>query len=207
MNSNHIRLGLLALVLALGLPASAQLRWGPTVGATLSTLKFKQDLIDVDRTVGFSAGMQGELMFPGIGMGLRLGAFYEGLGAKLHLGQKTIWSSQGYGTERSALHNLQLPLHLAFKPSRLGGLEEKFAPLVYGGPTFDITLAHNSVRALQYAGGDIGMTLGGGFEIMQRWQVTVSYTWGLSYIEKTRLLTDFSAKNRNWDFRVTYFLK
>lgn len=208
MSKHHILKPFLASVcLLLALGANAQLRWGPALGVTLSNLSFKQDLIQVDKTVGGSAGMTGEMMFPGIGFGLGLGLYYEQLGAKLHLGDREIWRSLGYGTERSLLHNINIPFHLRFKPAHLGGLEDKFAPIVYGGPTFNITFAHSTVKALKYSGGDVGMTLGAGFELFRRWQVTVSYTWGLSYLEKTKLLSDFSAKNRNWDFRLTYFLK
>jgi hypothetical protein len=51
------------------------------------------------------------------------------------------------------------------------------------------------------------MELGFGFEIMRDWQVTAVRNWGLTYATKTRLLDDFSARNRSWSIRVTYFFK
>ena len=62
-----------------GMTANAQFRYGPTVGADITTLKFKQNLIGVGQSVGFSAGVQGELMFPGIGFGIDIGLRYEHL--------------------------------------------------------------------------------------------------------------------------------
>ena len=53
---------------------SAQFRYGPTVGVDLTTLKFKQDLFTVDQSVGYQAGVQCEMMFPGIGCGIDFGA-------------------------------------------------------------------------------------------------------------------------------------
>lgn len=187
-----------------GLNLSAQFRYGPMVGLTVTDLKFKQDLISVDKSVGFSAGVATELMFPGIGFGVDAGLFYEQRGATLNLGEKEVWSSQGFGRERSYLHYLEIPVHLRFKWTRMNGLEDYIAPFVFGGPSFSILMGHSHVKALQYAGGDVGMTVGGGFELFRNWQVMCSYTWGLVYAEKTKLLDDFSAKNRTLNVRVVY---
>ncbi len=187
-----------------GLNLSAQFRYGPMVGLTVTDLKFKQDLISVDKSVGFSAGVATELMFPGIGFGVDAGLFYEQRGATLNLGEKEVWSSQGFGRERSYLHYLEIPVHLRFKWTRMNGLEDYIAPFVFGGPSFSILMGHSHVKALQYAGGDVGMTVGGGFELFRNWQVMCSYTWGLVYAEKTKLLDDFSAKNRTLNVCVVY---
>ncbi len=196
----------LALVAAIfsGVKASAQFRYGPMVGVTVTDLKFKQDLINVDKSVGFSTGLATELMFPGIGFGVDAGLFYEQRGATLHLGEKIVWATQGYGTERSYLHYLEIPVHLRFKWTRMNGVEDYVAPFVFGGPSFSILMGHSDIKALEYAGGEVGMTVGGGLELFRNWQVQCSYTWGLVYAEKTRLLDDFSAKNRTLNVRVVY---
>ena len=49
------------------------------------------------------------------------------------------------------------------------------------------------------------MTAGGGAEIFKRWQVSLQYTWGLTYMLKTRKLENVSAQNRQWTVRVAYF--
>lgn len=198
------RIIVFALVALSCIAASAQFRWGPTLGATITNLKFKQDLITVDRSAGFSAGVVTEMMFPGIGFGINSGVYYEQKGATLHLGEKKVWASQGYGVDRSYLHYMEIPINLRFKWTRMGGLEDYVAPYVYGGPTFGILLGHSRIKALQYAGGDIGMCVGGGFEIFKRWQLSADYCWGIVYAEKTKLLDDFSAKNRTINIRVSY---
>ena len=40
---------------------------------------------------------------------------------------------------------------------------------------------------------------------MRRWQIQGSYTWGMTYALKTKLLDDFSAQNRTWSIRAIYF--
>ena len=185
--------------------AKAQFRYGPLVGVTLNSIVFKQDLVDVTQQVGYMAGIQGELMFPGIGVGIDLGLFYNQQGAMVKLGQKEIWASEGYGSERVYLHNIQIPVHLRFKYTRLNGIEDKIAPIVFGGPEFNIQVAHGRCDAFKYSGGDLGLTAGVGAELFRRWQVTGSYTWGMSYALKTKLLDDFSAQSRQWTVKVAYF--
>lgn len=185
--------------------AKAQFRYGPVVGVTLNSLVFKQDLVDVTQQVGYMAGIQGELMFPGIGVGIDLGLFYNQQGAMVKLGQKEIWASEGYGSERVYLHNIQIPVHFRFKYTRLNGIEDKIAPIVFGGPEFNIQVAHGRCDAFKYSGGDLGLTAGVGAELFRRWQVTGSYTWGMSYALKTKLLDDFSAQSRQWTVKVAYF--
>ena len=196
-----------AIIIAALLPvaAAAQFRYGPIAGPTVNNLVFKQDLVSVSQQVGYTGGVQAELMFPGIGFGIDLGLMYNQQGAKVGLGEKTVWASEGYGDERVFIHNLMIPVHLRFKYTRLDGLEEKIAPLVFGGPDFNIQLAHGRCKAFEYSGGDLGLTVGGGAELFERWQLTLSYTWGMTYVLRTRLLDDFSARSRQWMVRLAYF--
>lgn len=198
---------LLALLVALGasFSASAQFRFAGVAGGNITDLKFKQDLVGVGQMGGFQAGVTGELMFPGIGLGMDIGLLYNMANAHVNLGDRPIWASQGYGREHLMLHQLNIPLHLRFKYTRLGGLEYIIAPFVYGGPDFTITLGHNKCEAMEWAGGDIGLTAGGGVELWRRWQLSVQYTWGMSYVVRTRLLSDFNARTRIWSVRLSYY--
>lgn len=205
---------LLTLVIALAVlagAAKAEFRYGPIAGVNISTLTFKQDLITVDQAVGYQAGVQCELMFPGIGFGIDLGLLYNQNGAFVNLGERKIWSSQGFGREHVMLHTIQIPVHVRFKWTRMNGLEDKIAPFVYGGPDFTIKCGHNKIRGSQdapnpfkYTGGELGLTAGLGVELWKNWQVSASYTWGMTYALKTRLLDDFSARANQWSVRVAY---
>lgn len=198
---------ILAAMLAGSDAASAQFRLAGIAGANISDLNFKQDLVTITQQPGFTAGVQGEMMFPGIGFGIDLGLMYNQLGAKVNLGEKKIWNTLGYGEENVMLHYVQIPFHLRFKWTRMQGLEEKIAPFVYGGPDFTFLVAHSNASAFKCAGSELGLTAGLGFEILQKWQVSASYTWGMTYALKTKLLDDYSARNRCWMFRVAYFFK
>lgn len=194
-----------AFVLACTIASHAAIRWGATVGAGQNTMKFKQDLVTVDKTFGGQAGIIGELMFPGIGVGLDLGLRYNLQGAKIHLGERKVWSSLGYGTENVMFHNIAIPVHIRLKYTNLNGLEEKIAPLVFAGPEFNIQVAHNNASAFKCSGGDLGLTVGGGAELFRKWQLTFSFTWGMTYIAKTKLLDEFSARSRQWTVSVVRY--
>lgn len=202
----------LLLIIACASSASAQFRYSAIAGVTANDLKFKQDIFPVSGTVGFQLGAQGELMFPGIGFGIDFGLIYNLMGAKTDLGSRKLWSSAGFGNENVMLHGLEIPFHVRFKWTRMNGLEDYIAPFVYGGPDFNILVGHNRIKGNEgepnpytYAGGDLGLTCGGGAELWKRWQVSVQYTWGMTYLLRTRKLDNMSARNRQWAVRVAYF--
>lgn len=195
----------LASLSSLAPSASAQMRWGATAGVLLTDLHFKQSLVSVDNVPGFSAGVIGEMMFPGVGFGIDLGAQYEMRGASVHLGEKRMWASQGYGDARFFMHYINIPFHLRFKYTRLGGFEETLAPLVYVGPSFGFLVGHSDIDAFSFPFGEIGIDMGIGAEIKKRWQVTASYNLGMTYCTKANILSDYSAQNREWKLAVTYF--
>ncbi|MBO5780153.1 MAG: PorT family protein [Muribaculaceae bacterium] len=197
-------LSTLIIIAALLTPAvaSAQFRWGPTVGFDHTTMHFNQDLISVDGKPGFQAGLLSELMFPGIGFGIDMGLMYTMRGAQVNFSEKTVWDD--CGNPRSYLHYIDIPINLRFKWTRMQGFEDYLAPYVFGGPIATIMVAHNNVDAFNYSGGDVGAQVGLGVEVFRNWQIQASYIWGLTYAVKTKLLDDFSAQNRTWSLRVTY---
>lgn len=204
---------LLILIAFVTLPKSAfaQFRYAPVVGVTVNDLDFKQDLFSVEKTVGMQAGIMGELMFPGIGFGIDFSLLYNMMGARTNLGERKIWAADGFANPNVQLHVLQVPLHLRFKWTRMQGLEDYIAPFVYGGPDFAVMVGHSSIKGAdgvkdpyKFSGGDLGLTAGGGFELFRRWQISVQYTWGMTYLLRTAKLDNMSAKNRQWAVRLAY---
>lgn len=184
---------------------SAQARWGVVAGMNLSKLSFDQNLFTVNSKAGASVGVTGELMMPGIGFGVDASLLYTQRGTKLHLGERPIWANQGIGEHTTSLHYLEIPLSLKFKFKNLNGIENTIMPILFVGPEFSFLLAHNKLDALSYSGGEFGIHMGVGCEILRMVQVNASYCWGLSYAVKTKLLDDFSARNRNFRVSATYF--
>lgn len=199
---------LLAVTFA-ALPAAAQFRYGPQLGANFSTLRFKQDLVSVSQGTAPSADLLCEFMFTSYGIGIDFGIGYTMVAPYANLGDKPIWSLNGFGREHVMIHNLHIPLHIRFKWTKLQGLEDYIAPIVYGGPEFDIQLGHsnherNGQKAFKFSGGDFALGCGLGVELFKKWQLTAGYTWDMTYAFKTRQLDDFSARWQGWNVRVAY---
>lgn len=208
---NQFRSTLLTLLLAIAaaLPAAAQFRYGPQLGANFTTLKFKQDLVSVEQAVGPSADLACEFMFTRFGLGIDFGLGYSMTGAFVNLGEKPVWSLNGFGREHVMIHNLRIPVHIRFKWTKMQGLEDYIAPFVYGGPEFDIQLGHSRLKsngqsAFKFSGGDVALGCGFGLELLKNWQASFGYTWGVTYSLKTRQLDDFSARWQGWNVRVAY---
>jgi len=195
----------LAVVMATSFCSRAEFRYGVHGGVGFTNLGFKQDLVTVDGAIGPRLGVQGEMMFPGIGFGLRVGALYAMKGATMDLGSRKIWASEGYGKEHIMLHTLEIPLNLEFKWTRMNGFEDTMAPFVFGGPVFSFNIAHSSCKAMEYPFGSIGLRAGLGVEIFKRWQLAGSYTWGMTYAIKAVKLENYSARNNYWSASLTYF--
>lgn len=207
----HLRsIVLLTLVCGAAAAAHAQFRYGPQLGANFTDMKFKQEIVGVGSGVGPSAALTCEFMFTSFGLGIDFGLGYSMSSARIDLGEKPIWSLQGYGNERVLVHNLQIPLHLRFKWTKMQGLEDYIAPFVYGGPDFNIQVGHSRHRrgdtsAFRFSGGDVSLTCGFGLELFKRWQASFGYSWGVTYSLKTRLLDDYSARTNGWNVKVAYF--
>ena len=184
--------------------ASAQFRFGPTAGVNLTDLNFRQDLVSIDKSVGYSAGVVGELMFPGVGFGIDIGLMYEQRGATLHLGDYRMWAVQGYDSPRAYLHYAVIPFHLRFKYTNLNGFEDVLAPFVYAGPSVGLLLGHSKLDCMSFPFGELGVDMGIGAEIKRNWQVSVSYNMGLTYALKDRIMTNYSARNSTWALKVAY---
>lgn len=205
MKRNIIVILLISIFTFYAFQASARMRWGATAALNVSSLHFKQPLVPVSKVLSYDAGITGEVIFPGIGIGLDLGLMYDQQGALVNLGTREVWSSLGYGNEHIYIHNIRIPIHLRWKYTRLNGLEDKIAPLIYGGPEFDLQIAHGHCDAFKYSGGDLGLSVGLGAELWKKWQITAGYTWGMTYALKTKLLDEFSAQSRQWTVRLSYY--
>ncbi len=195
-----------AIVLAVvAFSASAEFRWGPQVGYVYSDFYWKQKLVDSRGASGFQAGAVGEVMIPGVGFGIDFGLLYNMHGGKVNFGQRPVWSSDGYGDEPVWLHQLSVPFHVRFKYTRFGGLERVIAPFAYAGPEFNFTVGHNGCPMLEFPAGSIGIQAGIGAELIQHLQISLSYTWGVTYEMRTLKLDNFSARSQHWGVHAAWF--
>jgi hypothetical protein len=191
-----ILLTLFCLAVAFG--ASAKFRWGPSVGANFPYYYWEQNLVGSTTLAGFSAGVQCELMIPGIGFGVDFGLRYANRGGRVAFGDQYVWSSDGIGTVDLRLQTIQIPVNLRFKWTRMNGIENYVAPFVYAGPEFNFNVANTKCDAVKRAGASVGLGVGLGAELFKRYQLSGGYVWDVTYDVKTHKLDEFSARLEGW---------
>ena len=201
------KLIILSLIIASALTASAEFRWGPTAGVNFSTFHWKQDLAKTSGLTGGQVGVAGELMIPGIGFGIDLGLRYNLHGAKVNFGDYPIWSSDGIGNQNVWMHVLEIPFNLKFKWTRMNGFEQYLAPFVFGGPVLDISVGTNKQPALEHPGAYVSMQCGAGVELLEKYQISAGYSWGISYEIRTKKLDNYSAQARGWFINLSYLFR
>lgn len=187
------KLVLVLIALICGIGANAELRWGPTASVIFNNFHWKEPLLETHTRTGFDVGVMTEIMIPGIGFGVDAGLTYGMRNSKVNFGEWEVWKSQGYGNENVVLHTVNIPLHLRFKYTRLEGLEETIAPLAFAGPVFQFNAATNC-KALQQPFGTVALDFGIGCELLQKYQISFGYLWGLSYSAKTKVLENLSTR-------------
>lgn len=195
-------LALIASIIGIG--ANAELRWGPTASLNFNTFHWKEPLLETHLRTSFDVGVMTEIMIPGIGFGVDAGLTYGLRSSRINFGQWEVWNSDGFGNEVVNLHTVNIPLHLRFKYTRLEGVEETIAPLVYAGPVFSFNVAGNC-KALEQPVGTFSLDFGLGFELFQKVQVSVGYLWGLSYATRTIKLENLSARADGFRVNLAYF--
>ncbi len=182
------------MAIVVGLSANAELRWGPTASVNFNTLHWKEPLLETHLQTGFDAGIMTEIMIPGIGFGVDAALTYGMRRTKVNYGEWEAWSSQGFGNENVVLHTVNIPLHLRFKYTRLEGLEETIAPLAFAGPMFQFNVGNNC-KALEQPASSVALDFGLGCELLQKYQISVGYLWGLSYSARTKILENLSGRS------------
>lgn len=191
-------------MLATVLTASAEFRWGPTAGVNVSTLHWKQKLAKTSRLAGAQAGVLGEIMIPGIGFGIDVGLRANTHGAKVDFGDFPVWADEGIANQDVRFYDIDIPLNLKFKWTRMNGFEQTLAPFVFGGPVFNFTVGHNHQAALERPGAYVAMQCGAGVELFERYQLSGGYSWGISYEARTMKLDNYSANPRGWFVNLAY---
>lgn len=196
--------------LACSFAAQAQTttRWGVTAGANLNNIHFKQsDIVDVDRGIAPRLGVVGEMNIPGVGFAAETGLIYSQRSGKIHYGDYKVWSSQGLGNETCRMHAIDMPITIKFKYRNLNGLEDKFKPMVYAGPTFSFLVGKNLREVNTYSPVSVLVQFGVGAELYKQWQVSAGYAFSVGQTLRTKVLDENIAKNRCWHVAVNYYFK
>lgn len=184
--------------------AWGEFRFGPQAGFNVSNYFWKQPLIESKYGVGPTAGILGELMIPGIGFGVDMALRYNMDASRINLGEHYVWSSDGYGNDVFRLHQLQLPVNLRFKYTRLEGVERYVAPFAFVGPVFNFALKQGDCGAIEHPAASVGIQFGLGGEFFEHLQLSAAYQWGVAYQIRTVKLDNLSARNSGFNINLAW---
>lgn len=194
------------ICLAVALGASAKFRVGPVVGASFDRFSWNQHLFGSSIRPGFAAGVQCEVMIPGIGFGVDFGLRYANRGGQCDFGDRFVWASDGIEDTNLRFHTIQVPLNLKFKWTRMDGFENYLAPFIFGGPKFNFNAANSKCEAIRRVKASVGLQVGLGVEIYKRFQLSGGYVWDVTYDTETYKLDNLSGNIEGWmiDFAVLF---
>lgn len=192
------RIWVLALALAVVMPAMAQFKIGPRVGINVNSLRFDQSTFDKDNRAGFTAGLQAEFTVPIIGVGMDASVMYVKRNAEF------MQTLQDKTESVTKLHSdyIEIPLNLKYKLN-LPAVGAIIKPYVFTGPSFAFLTSKKDVSEfLKRKSCDIAWNFGLGVELINHLQVGASYGLGMTKALQTVGVhgdkAGIEGKNRYW---------
>lgn len=125
------RIYVLALAVAVVMPAMAQFKIGPRVGINVNSLHFNKEIFQDDNRTGFNAGIQAEFTIPMVGLGFDASVMYVKRNAAY------MSSLQGQSNPEVKLHSdyIEIPVNLKYKIG-LPVVGSIITPYIFTGPSF-----------------------------------------------------------------------
>ena len=194
------RFWMVALVLAMFIPASAQLKFGPRVGVAVNGLHFDKTILDKDNRAGFTAGLQLEFTVPLIGVGGDISAMYVHRSSSFMRENTKNW-------ETAKADYVEIPLNFKYKLT-LPAISSIIAPYVFTGPSFSFLCSKQIVNDIKQNKCDVAWNFGFGVELIKHLQVSASYGLGLTkalqFVGQADNGISIEGKNRYWTVTAAY---
>lgn len=184
---------IIALIAAL--PASAQLKVGPKVGLNVTTLHFNKELFKSENRAGFTGGVVGEFIAPGLGIGADISALYSRSTAQWMEANKVAHEDRDY---------ISIPLNLKWKLP-----VPTVRPFITTGPEVSFLASKKDISAAWHNHTvNWAWNFGIGAEVIDHIQVAASYGLGLGSSLKGHNFSDLvesaEAKNNVWTVTIAY---
>lgn len=190
MNKN-ILLALL-LVVAVALPAAAQVRLGVRAGLTLGELRFDRDVIDSNNRLGYTGGLLVDINIPVVGLGVEASAMYTRRSDRCRL-------SDDYQVFKR--HYFDIPVYARYRLG-LPKVERYFAPYIFTGPCFSVLFSENAPTNYKNSKTVLSWDVGGGADLFGHLRLSATYGLGISkamdYIDREYSGDRVHGKDKHW---------
>lgn len=189
------RIWVLALALAVVMPAMAQFKIGPRVGINVNSLHFNKEVFNKDNRTGFNAGIQAEFTIPMVGFGFDASVMY--------VKRNSEYMSTLQNNAETKLHSdyIEIPVNLKYKIG-LPVVGSIITPYIFTGPSFAFLTSKKVINDIQNKKCDIAWNFGLGVELIKHLQIGASYGLGMTKALQTVGVAGENAgiegKNRYW---------
>lgn len=193
----------MTLIMAFGVSANAQIKFGVKAGVVVNELKFDKDVIDTDNRAGFTGGLMMEVNLPIVNLGVDASVMYVRRSTKATYNTS---NEEGINTgiASKTINNdyIEVPINLKYKLG-LPGIGRIVAPYIFTGPSFSFLTSKKAIGdALENKKFDLSWNFGAGVQILNKVQVGASY--GLGLTKASESVTGIDAKNRCWTITAAY---
>ncbi|MCM1505432.1 MAG: PorT family protein [Muribaculum sp.] len=200
---------LIALMVLVALPASAQFRFGVRLGTEVNSVRLDKSVFNNDNRAGFTGGLMCEFTVPIIGVGFDLSAMY------VHRVGDSSPKNTG-NADNDVLVNssrfknrdyIEIPLNLKYKLS-LPVVSKILVPYITTGPSVSFLTSKRAIsEAYKNKAVDVAWNFGLGLQFFNHLQVSASYGIGLNKtVEALSSLntTPIEGKNNYWTITAAW---
>ena len=180
----------------LALPAAAQLRLGPKLGISTSSLHFDSKLLSSSNRTGWTAGLQLELRLPIVGLGVDGSLMFSHRNDALR------------GDSRTYHRNyIEIPLHVRYTLS-IVGLNKIVAPFAFTGPNIRLLCSESDDITWDNRASNLSWDAGLGVELLGHLQISASYSLGITKAFKQvgidRTGESITGRDHCWTLSAAY---
>lgn len=198
-------IAVIVTVLAIAVPASAQIRFGVKLGLNVDKLSFKHldKTLDNENGCGFTGGVMTEIAIPLGGLAVDASFMYTHM-----TGKSYVTTTDGKEEMLQQSKNfLEIPINLKYKFG-LPIVNNLLTPYLLTGPTFAFKMGNDNwfwnTKDVQYS-----WNFGFGVEVVKHLQIQAQYSLGIGNILKTvkvadHAVTDIKLKNNYWSITAAY---
>lgn len=178
------------LLMAVTLPAAAQVRLGVRGGITLGEMRFDREVIDSDNRVGYTGGLLLDINIPVVGIGAEVSAMYAHRSDRLTDGETYF-----------KRHYIEIPVYARYRLS-IPSMQRFFAPYIFTGPSFSFLFREDTSSDIHNSKTYLAWDVGGGVDLFNRLRLSASYDIGISkamsYINHDYNGGRIHGKDRHW---------
>ena len=186
----------IVLMMAVVLPAAAQVRLGVRGGVTVGKLRFDRELISSDNRVGYTGGLLLDMNIPIVGIGIEASAMYT------HRNNRLTDETQYFKR-----HYIDIPVYARYRMT-IPSLSRVFAPVIFTGPTFSILFNEDAPTNYKNSKTFLSWDVGAGADLFNHLRLTASYGIGISkamsYINQEYSGSKVTGKDRCWTISAAY---